>query len=850
MLAVAARGFGPFVQRLYSSLPLPSGAEPPIRLLVNEELQPADVRALTERRDTSKLEALLAKRLVPPQDLAERRRFELLAWLVKEGLLEVRVGVMRSGVGILHAKFGLIYDGYGDALVFAGSGNESAQGLQASFEQVEVSGSWSDPERYARFAEDFETLWADTDPFVHTLPLPEAVRLKLIRYAPAEPPLADRPGDATVRQRAAMLWRFVASAPYLPTGGGAACDATALVDLWPHQGRVVRDTAEAWPDGRLLCDEVGMGKTVEAILTIRRLIAGRGVRRALLLLPAGLTLQWQGELREKGGLRWPRFENPNKLVWPDGREETATLAEALRKPFLLLSRETARSPENRQLLLQAKSWDLVLLDEAHAARRANQKEGEFNHATLLLELLRRLQLERRARGLMLLSATPMQTHPWEPWDLLTVLGEGGEWLADFGKVRAFYGAVAGLERGLLELSDARTTAALLHNDLEFPPYGGLCPQEVEPVVIERRLTMAPPGERPALARWLRHGSPLGRRMHRNTRATLRTYYQRGLLDQPPPRRVVDDIRFDFADRAEREVYEAVKGYIDRRFAELEGERPGKGFVMTIYRRRAASSPRALEMSLARRAEALEHVASRHAPDILLGLADVPEALDPDELPEELAGQVEAGLPTSPAAARRELEEVEALLSRLRRLNGADTKRERFFDALRRLTDDGRPALVFSEYVDTMDYLREQMVARYSDALACYSGRGGEVYEGGAWQPVSKAEITRRLRARSIQVLLCTDAASEGLNLQAASALVCFDLPWNPSRVEQRIGRIDRIGQEAAEVRITNLFLKDSIDDRVYSVLRERCQLFEAFVGPMQPVLARARRMLIGNPQDA
>jgi hypothetical protein len=89
-------------------------------------------------------------------------------------------------------------------------------------------------------------------------------------------------------------------------------------------------------------------------------------------------------------------------------------------------------------------------------------------------------------------------------------------------------------------------------------------------------------------------------------------------------------------------------------------------------------------------------------------------------------------------------------------------------------------------------------------------------------------------------------ASEGLNLQAAAALINYDLPWNPSRIEQRIGRIDRIGQTAAEVRIVNLFLKDSIDDRVYRVLRDRCGLFQHFVGPMQPVLARARRMLLGQ----
>jgi hypothetical protein len=112
--------------------------------------------------------------------------------------------------------------------------------------------------------------------------------------------------------------------------------------------------------------------------------------------------------------------------------------------------------------------------------------------------------------------------------------------------------------------------------------------------------------------------------------------------------------------------------------------------------------------------------------------------------------------------------------------------------------------------------------------------------------VSKGAITAALAKGELRVLVCNDAASEGLNLQAASAVINYDLPWNPSRVEQRIGRIDRIGQKRTDVRIVNFFLEDSVDIKVYTVLRERCGVFEHFVGQMQPVLARARKMLLGR----
>jgi superfamily II DNA or RNA helicase len=844
VLAAAARGFGGLIARLEALAG--QAPRPAVRLVVNEELAEEDVRAMTETGDLSRLEAMLQKRFKTPKDRLEKERLGMLAWLVKRGLLEVRVGVMRRGAGIVHAKFGVITDEAGDAVVFSGSGNESAQGLLGNYERLEVSTSWEDPDRHREYSQEFAALWADRHPDVHTVPLPEALRLRLVKLAPKEP-LAQEPASALARQKAAMLWHFIVEAPYLPNGE-AACDATALVDLWPHQRRVVEETASAWPDGRLLCDEVGMGKTIEAILILRRLLAGRGVRRVLILLPAGLLKQWQGELREKGGLVFPRLEGPSTLIWPDERvEKVEDLAQALERDVLLISRETARTENNLPVLLQATPWDLVVLDEAHAARRRSQVEGEFNSGTLLLTLLRQLQLRRRARSFLLLSATPMQTHPWEPWDLLQVLGEGGAWLAEFGNVRDFYAAAAAVGAGRCDLPTARKAAALIAADPAFPPLDG-GQGNPDTTRLAQTLAFSAPTRREELAQWLRRGSPLGRRMHRNTRRTLRQYYELGLLPDPPPTREVQDLLFDYNDQAEREVYNAVTRYIERRFTELEREKPGKGFVMTIYRRRASSSPYALEQSLKRRQTGLRRVEEQkaYAGELRIEEEEV-DARDLDDLGEfDAPARVSAAFPSDPQVARAELVEVGNLLADLRGLGGRDTKRDKLFDLLRQVTDDGRAVLVFTEYADTMDYLREHLVTHYGTSLGCFSGAGGEIWDGTSWKAVTKDTITGSLRDGELRVLLCTDAASEGLNLQAAGALINYDLPWNPSRVEQRIGRIDRIGQKHHPVRVINLFLRDSVDERVYRVLRTRCGLFEHFVGAMQPVLASARRMLLGQ----
>jgi len=157
----------------------------------------------------------------------------MLGWMVKSGLLSVRVGVMRQGEGIVHGKFGIIYDSDGKAVVFNGSGNESAQGLRANYERLEVSTSWQDEERFFEYQGEFENLWNDTHPHVHTVSLPEAVKQKLIS--------SRRKSRLSLNPR--THWRAqggnglaICSPRHLFLEAGAStCEATAPIELWPHQ---------------------------------------------------------------------------------------------------------------------------------------------------------------------------------------------------------------------------------------------------------------------------------------------------------------------------------------------------------------------------------------------------------------------------------------------------------------------------------------------------------------------------------------------------------------------------------------------------------------------------------------
>ena len=177
----------------------------------------------------------------------------------------------------------------------------------------------------------------------------------------------------------------------------------------------------------------------------------------------------------------------------------------------------------------------------------------------------------------------------------------------------------------------------------------------------------------------------------------------------------------------------------------------------------------------------------------------------------------------------------------------DSKFLEFERRLDDLLDRGHRVIVFTQYLDTLDFIRDKLVAHYGNRIACYSGRGGEVWDTQqfAWRVVDRAAVKARCRRshpKSIDILLGTDAASEGLNLQEFSALVNYDLPWNPMRVEQRIGRIDRIGQSEKVVLVSNLYMVGTIEEDTYWTLKDRIGVFENVVGPLQPILAEMPRI--------
>jgi hypothetical protein len=428
----------------------------------------------------------------------------------------------------------------------------------------------------------------------------------------------------------------------------------------------------------------------------------------------------------------------------------------------------------------------------------------------------------------------MQVHPVELVDLLRHVGLSGalERYETFARYHA-------------ELSkpDAEINWQFLHRTLESSPAlpeNGADRALLETMTVkfgvvqrDRIARFGREGEDPAalaqglgtdgrreLRAWLRHRGPVGQLVTRHSRVTLKRYRDQGLLNEPVADRDVRAVPIPFT-REEEILYKELDGLLDR-LMQAHGTKRGAGFVLTIYRRRLTSSWEAIRRTLRRR------LARERLTLELDLLAEADDELDDGE---GTTIDDATAIPLSDA----DLAEIERYLDDLDDV--ADSK----FDQLRKDIDVARGArravIVFTQFTDTLESLRDRLHGAYRSHLATYTGDGGRVWlEDEGWTPVSKQQLVEALRSGRVSVLLATDAASEGLNLQAASYLINYDLPWNPMRVEQRIGRIDRIGQPAPVVAIRNYVIPGTVEQSVYSALADRIDVFSGLVGQLQPIL--------------
>ena len=604
-LAVAAGGVARLIQN--------NGR---MRLLVGAQLSEADTEALMGGADLAKIVAdRMNQGLDEKIDAIAGERLSALSWMIQAGTLEVRVVLPTASDGrplaasecrdYFHAKFGIFTDGLGDRVAFAGSINEGEQAWLRNFEMFSVYCSWREKQQpyIDNYQSMFDRLWDGKEEGWKGLPIPEAVKQHLLRFCPKSPPVRDPleprapQAEAPVSGKA-VLFQFLQDAPFLPDGNRLGEEGSA-VRLWPHQTRVVEKVVKSFPEPYLLCDEVGLGKTLEAGAILKQLLMSGRVHRCLILAPKSVCRQWQEELYESFLLNVPEFDGSifHDYFRREAGSTTDNPWDAF--PVLIASSQLAKRRERDMELLVAQPWDLIIVDEAHHARRKDFQTGRYRRNRLLSLLLGQQDstaspgLTNKTRGLLLLTATPMQVDAREVWDLLTVLGLGGKWGASddfflrfFNEIRNGMGA------------DWQFLLSLVRDHLEN---GGLIDPVFEKVAREKvglvnwgiisklpfsskahaEIGQIGPEARQVLLEFIRRTTPLSRYLFRNTRGLLRRYEKKGLLGshRVPTRK--PELVWIPMEEDEHNLYDRIEEYISDFYRKYEEERAGLGFIMTI-----------------------------------------------------------------------------------------------------------------------------------------------------------------------------------------------------------------------------------------------------------------------------
>lgn len=563
--------------------------------------------------------------------------------------------------------------------------------------------------------------------------------------------------------------------------------SSARVDLNPHQvDAALFALRSPLSKGALLADEVGLGKTIEAALVLSQRWWERQ-RHLLLIVPASLRKQWATELREKFSL--PSVILDSKRVRDlakAGRPNPLGRAEGI----VILSYEYASRIADQ---LRQVPWSLVIFDEAHKLRNV-YKAAETSRAAVLRDAL-------AGRQKLLLTATPLQNNLMELFGLVTIIDD-----TYFGSEQAFRAEFGGRED--------KASQALLARRLE----------------------------------------PICKR-------TLRRQVQKaGLINYTNrlPK------TFDFTpDKLETDLYEHMSEYLQRDDTLAVGQN-GRHLVTLVLRKILGSSSFAVAATLDKMVTRLGRklAVNEEALDDVDGLEETAaewredgDAREAEALEDESDDAIEK---IDPALLKAEIEE----LTRYRDLAASiqtNAKGKALLDCLPGVLAEievkggQRKAVIFTESVRTQTYIRELLeragfegqtvVLNGSnsdrDSAAIYKKwlekhRGTDVVSGSKTADMKAAIVDAFRNDRS--VLIATESGAEGINLQFCSLLINYDLPWNPQRVEQRIGRCHRYGQKIDVTVINFMNRKNKAEERIVQLLDQKFRLFEGVFGSSDEVL--------------
>jgi SNF2 family DNA or RNA helicase len=859
-----------------------------MRLIVGVHDISEDMRLAYEwskKTNSAQLEEItqqLTENLDNIEDVFSKKRLQAVAWMLKNDKLEIKVAmpkrtVLGLGNGIFHEKTLLFKDSDNCKIEASGSANETMKAYSENGENLTIHMSWKPgaEEYITRATDNFEVLWQNNHPEYSVYDLPVALSSKLKeKYYPKTKPEFDPEEDPTTsRSTHIELCNNLLPAAKLIREAGKIRSLSHLgygpVMLYPHQAHAVNETLNHFPHRILLADEVGLGKTLEGGAIIKRLYESGVVKRIVILTPKNVTKQWLDELYTHFALKfWMLESNPKRLISAHGDEMLLGDKNPFDRPgidHVIVSWHYARgsSVKTSELLTSKSFFDLAVIDEAHAARKKRDITGTVT-PTKLNELCQHLSMT--SPHILMLTATPVQLNDLEALDLLSILGLGGPW-ADESNFQRFY-TILGNESKNVQLDDwlfaFRLSSWIAMNYLSGNQIQEILKRVANDEIANKifyaiksphSLTIIEEvmNENPdTLRRILIAFSPMRVFMVRNTRAALEK------IGLKFAKRIVKEEAVELSNN-EKNLLQRLDEYLIIDYGKYEKiisqkNRGSLGFIKTVYHQRFVSSFTAAYLSIKRRKDFLEALL-RKDEGVIREYAE--KIFDEEEFEEDEEEFIKTMKELVDEARPIVLREVKAL-SKLEndllpyspyQQTSNDPKMQRVVKVVSEFTSKQKKVIVFSKYTDTVEAIKKMLLnssGLQKIEVGTFTGKGGEIFDEdkNKWKTITKSEISRALSNKELKVLVCSDAASEGLNLQAANVIINADMPWNPARVEQRIGRVDRLGQKEDTVHVRNVWYPDSIEAKIYKKLFERKEIYHMVVGPAQQIISKTLREVL------
>jgi len=551
------------------------------------------------------------------------------------------------------------------------------------------------------------------------------------------------------------------------------------IDIYPHQIETVIKAINMGLPKVILADEVGLGKTIEAIMIIKELIKRKKANNFLVIVPASLVKQWHQEMFNK-------FDIPCEII------HRTNLQKILQNEIYggyIISADFAKYNAEA---ISSVNWDIVVFDEAHHIRRHFSENRIYGDSTKRYELAE--ALKGNVKSILFLTATPFQLNDFEFFSLIELLDS--ELFEDYDHFKSYRETylpkINEFIQKILKNEDCSRDAELLVHRLRsnFPKF----------FTDDKKI------DGKTLIEVLQQADIIKKFVIRHKK--------RIEFPNLPPRQV-HTIPIDYK-AEESEIYQEISDYAKTQYHRfMTGGQRGNGLYMVILQQLLTSSPKALLNTLQKKVENLRNRKVELASSLSANLIEEFDEGVSEKIIEDFSSDIDID---------NEINTLDVFIQKLNALK-KDSKLENLIKLISEILvkNPDEKVIIFTRFLATQYYIKRILSQHFKVTIF-----------NGTLNDENKENNIEKFKTE-YQVLISTEAGGEGRNLQFSHVMVNYDLPWNPVKLEQRIGRIDRIGQTKPVV-IYNFSTFDTIEQKILDVLYSRINDFEDLFGEMDPII--------------